>query len=199
MALYGVIGVVNQQVVYRQAEDYVQNYAPVFDWLKNNASLDQVIYTNEDLSGYIPIYTSQNIYSSGGAILSFMTDEEVYKRFIVNHFFDTFTDDYVRSNQRQIFGGYYVNEYGHNLSKNKLRKLFGMETVSYIMVPDEAVQKIKILAQTIQKDSFEKEIKTYKVDYLVWDKVKNPEWKIMNQKFLKEVYTSGGIVVYRVD
>lgn len=199
MALYGAIGIINQQLVYRQAEDYVQNYAPIFDWLNKNAEIDQVVYTNEDLSAYIPIYTAQNIYFSGGSILSFMTDIEVHNRFIINRYFDNFTDDYVRYNQRQIFGGYYVNEFGHNKSKNKLRKLFGMKQVPYTMVPDEAVLKIKTLAQTIQKESFEKNIKTYRVDYLVWDKMKNPEWKVENLDFLKKVYTSGEIVVYEVD
>lgn len=199
MALYGAIGVINQQVVYRQAEDYIQNYGPIFDWLNKNALSDQVVFANDDVSEYLPIHTSQNIYFSGGSILSFMTDAEVQNRFVINRYFDTFTDEYIRKSQRQIFGGYYVNEYGHNMSKNKVLKLLGMKQSSYVMVPDEAVQKIKTLAQNIQKQSFEKEIKTYKVDYLVWDKFKNPNWKIDGLNFLKKVYTSGNLIIYKVN
>lgn len=198
MGLYGATKVVNQQVVYRQAEDYVQNYAPIFDWLNENASPDEVVFANDDLSGYIPIYTAQNVYFSGLAILSFMTDDEAYRRFITNRYFDKFDTDYVRYSHRQIFGGYYVNEYGHNMSKNKLRKLLGMDQVKYEMVPDVAVQKIMDKASVIQKDDFEIALKTYRVDYFIWDKLKDPHWKVEEVDFLERVYEYKGIIVYRV-
>jgi uncharacterized membrane protein len=199
MSLQGAIGIIKQQIGYSPSEIYVQNYASVFDWLNKNAKLDDVVFANEDLNNYIPIYTSQNVYFSGLAILSFMTNEEVKNRFIINHYFDDFTDGYIRLMQRNIFGGFYVNEYGHNLSKNKLRKLFGLPLVAYQMVPDLEIQKIKLLAQTIQKNSFEKELKTYRVDYLIWDSAKDPNWKVKDLKFLKQVYSSNGIIIYKIN
>ncbi|MCX6701648.1 MAG: hypothetical protein NTX96_00420 [Candidatus Zambryskibacteria bacterium] len=128
-----------------------------------------------------------------------MTNEEVENRFIINHYFDNFTDGYIRDNQRKIFGGHYVDEYGHDLSKNKLKKLFGLPQVQYQMVPDSEIQRIKLLAQKIQKESFEKELKTYRVDYIVWDTFKDPNWKLKDLKFLKQVYSVNGIIVYKVN
>ena len=189
---------INQQITYRESEPYLQNYRPVFEWLNENAKSDEVVYANEEISAFIPIYTAQNIFFTGYSILFFMTNDEVESRFVINHYFDTFTDDYVRSSQRSIFGGYYVNEYGHSLSKNKLRKLFGIEPVAYQLVPDHEVERIQTLAEGIQKQDFEMVIKRYKADYLVWDSLKDPQWNVNDSDFLEQLFSDNGIFIYRI-
>lgn len=198
VAFRGAQKLINQQIAYQEREVYVQDYRPLFDWLNQNAQPEDVVFTNEEIGVYIPIYTKQNVFYSGYSILFFMTDDEVENRFIINNYFEKFTDEFVVEKQRGIFGGYYVNEYGHNASKNKLRKLLGQETQVYVLVPPSQVEHIKAKAKTIQKDSFEKVLGTYRADYILWDKIANPNWKVENQKFLKEVYQSGNFTIYQV-
>ncbi|MHB1316310.1 MAG: hypothetical protein ACYCZW_00445, partial [Minisyncoccota bacterium] len=118
ISLLGIKNVLNQQATYNESEIYSQNYAPIFHWLNRNAKPDDVVYTNDDIGYFLPVYTSQNVYYSAFSILFFMTDKEVEDRFIINHYFDTFTREYIIKNQRMIFGGYYINQFGHMRSKN---------------------------------------------------------------------------------
>jgi len=199
MAFNGAMGLIDQQLTYRDNEPYIQNYRSIFDWLNTNATLDEVVFANEDISNFLPIYTKQNIYYSAYSILFFMTNEEVEKRFVINNYFEDLNEEVIRYRQRSIFGSFYLNEYGHNLSKNKLRKLFGLPQVSYEMVPPEEIERIRSLVESIKKESFEKQIKTYKVDYIVWDSVKDPEWNIHKLKFVKEVYSNNGIFIFSIN
>ena len=108
-----------------------------------------------------------------------MTQDEVLNRFAINHYYDLFTRDDIRSAQKDIFGYYYINEYKHNLSKNKLRKLFGLSEVTYEMVPEEKINEILAIVKETHSQSFEKVLKIYKADYLVWDRNKNPDWEFL--------------------
>ncbi|MCX6701649.1 MAG: hypothetical protein NTX96_00425 [Candidatus Zambryskibacteria bacterium] len=46
----GTVAIVKQQVSYGPADIYIQNYAPIFKWLNNNAKLDEVVCANDDIS-----------------------------------------------------------------------------------------------------------------------------------------------------
>ena len=50
------------QTVYTDVDIYTQNYKPVFDWLNSNTEPDSVVFTNDNLNYYIPIYTSNNVF-----------------------------------------------------------------------------------------------------------------------------------------
>lgn len=196
LALLGTYKLVVLEMVYSEGDVYVQNYKPVFDWLKENTPTDSVVFTNDNLSYYIPIYTANDVFFNAHGILFFMSNSEANERFIMSHYFDTFTPEYVVDKQRMIFGGYYINEYKHNLSKNKVRKLLGMKTMDYIFIPSIEIEKIITEAKIIQKESFDKALGSYKVDYIVWDRNINPKWKLERFEFLKPLYTANNIIVY---
>jgi len=145
-----------------------------------------------------PIYTSQNVYSSALGILFFMTDKESRERFIINHYFDNFNESFVVANQRKIFGGYYINEYGHNLSKNKLRKLLGMREEDYKLVPEDKVADLIKEARVVQSKNFPTILSSYKVHYLIWDKNKDSNWQINKYEF-RPVFEANNIVIYKID
>ena len=195
----GISRLVAQETSSSQNVSYIQNYAPVFDWLNNNAENDQVVYSNDQINSLIPIYTSQNVYFSPYSLIFLMTNDEVEKRFIISHYFEDFTYEYILSKYRSVFGTFYLNEHAHNRSKNKLRKFFGIAPVSYVEYPSEEIERIIEKAKLLQSDSFENQIKTYQVDYLVWDKNKNPDWKLSRFKFLSQVFSEGDIIVYKVN
>jgi hypothetical protein len=194
----GAAALIRQQVEFRPASVYMQNYAPVFAWLNENTEKDEVIFANEEISALSLIYTHVNVFFAPGSTLSFMTNAEVENRFIISKYFESFTDEFVLNKQRHIFGSHHLNEYGHNLSKNKLRKLFGIEPVAYTFVPEAEIKRIQAQASTTRQNSFESLLKSYRSDYLVWDSNKDPHWKVEGQPYLRPVYRANGFVIYEI-
>ncbi len=197
-SVHGVRNILHPQIIRGDGVAYVQDYAPIFSWLNTHAQKDDVVYADDILSTMIPVYTSQNVLYSSFSILFFMTDMEAENRFIINHYFDTFTPEFVLKNQRMIFGGYYINEYGHNLSKNKLRKVVGLPTQNYSLVPGDILDKVVLDAKVVQKQSFKDVLGKYRVDYIVWDTRRNPEWKLDRFHFLTKVYSDNMFVIYTI-
>jgi hypothetical protein len=192
--------IVKLESTYSSDEIYVQKYRPIFDWLNINASKDEVIYGDNSFSQLLPVYTSQNVYYSNSAILFFMSDQEVYDRFIINNYFEDFTPDYILFRDRFVFGGYYINNYSHIESENKVRKIFGLSLIPNEIQSKIAVDNVISRARQIQHQGFKDAIKSYyKVDYVVWDKTMDSKWNVENQPFLKEVYSVNGIVIYKVN
>lgn len=201
-----VISIVQQSITFtRLAFSYTptdvstQRYAPVFDWLKMHTKKDDVVFANPLLSQYIPAYTSNNIYSSGYAILFFLSNTEAEERYIINHYWDNFTPEYIAANERSIFGAGYLDEYAHNQSKNTLRKVLRLPSVSYERIPASAIARVMVEAKAIQAESFQGAIEHYRADYIVWDMSLDPVWKLERYPFLETLYQSGDVVVYKVN
>jgi hypothetical protein len=210
--VFGVLGVVIIAIVvseslsfaqaafaYTPADISAQRYAPMFTWLSANTKKDAVVFANDRMSYYIPAYTSDNVYSSGYAILFFLSDKEAEERFIINHYWDVFTPEYIAANERSIFGAQHLDEYFHNQSKNKLRKLLGLAPVAYERIPESALARVVAEAKTIQTLSFESALKRYRVDYIVWDTSTDPSWKLNRYLFLEKQYENGSVVIYKVN
>lgn len=193
--LYGYLASI-PSIIENENLFYRQNYAPIFDWLNKNTAKDSVVYTNRDLSRLIPVYTANNVFYVREANLFFISDEEVLDRFILNNFFEKFDGDFITRNVRAIYGVRYIDDYGHTVQSNKLRRMLGLKIKPEIYLPDEATAKVIARAGVLQKGVFEKEIKKYRLDYLVWDRAENPDWRIDERKF-KKVFVSGGIYVFQ--
>lgn len=177
---------------------YQQNYAPIFDWLNKNTPKDSVVYANPELSGLIPVYTSNNVFYVREANLFFISDAEILDRFILNNFFENFTGDFITENIRSIYGVRYIDAYGHAVQGNKLRRFLGLKIEPEIYLPEEAIHGVVARAKELQKRDFVKEITKYRADYLIWDKNKNPQWKIGNNYF-ELVFQNKGILVYKIN
>lgn len=176
---------------------YRQNYAPIFEWLNKNAEKDSVVYANVDLSGLIPVYTANNVFYIREANLFFISDEEVLDRFILNNFFEKFDRDFVIKNARPIYGVRYIDKYGHAVQGNKLRRILGLKTDPEIYLPEEAILKVMARAKELQKGDFIEELGKFRVDYLVWDKNKNPNWKINLENF-NPVFQNDGLIIFKL-
>ncbi len=194
----GLITVVSAQTISGDLVLYSQNYKPIFDWLNKNTLPDQVVFADDNLSLFIPIYTSENVFYSPYGILFFLTDRESLDRFIGNHYFDVFDRDYVIKNQRMIFGGYYINQYGHNLSKNNLKEIFGLAKNNYTLLPDNAISTVLDRAKILQKEDFLKILHMYKTDYVIWDTNNDPNWHLDRFEFLTKVYSINGFIIYKI-
>jgi len=181
---------IDENAVYRQ------NYVAIFNWLNKNTEKDSVVYANADLSRLIPVYTANNVYYIREANLFFISDEEVLDRFIINNFFGKFNKDFIIENVRSVYGVRYIDAYGHAVQANKLHRLFGLKTEPEVYLPEDAVQKVLSRAKELQSSDFIRELNQYKVDYLIWDKNKNPDWKI-NFNNLNPVFQNGNLIIFK--
>jgi len=175
---------------------YIQNYAAIFEWLNKNTPKDSVVYANPDLSGLVPVYTANNVYFVREANLFLVSDAEVLDRFILNNFFENINKDFIIENVRSVYGVRYIDAYGHTVQGNKLRRLLGIKPEPEVYLPEDAVQKVLSRAKELQSGDFIKELNQYRIDYLIWDKNKNPGWKI-NPKFFSEIYSKNNTIIYQ--
>lgn len=183
---------------YRESEIMLQDYAPLFNWLNKNTELDSVVYADSDLSAYIPIYTSNNIYSFAMAGLHFMSDEEFQERFILNNYWDEFNKEYLLNKKFSVWCSYYVTRNGIYKSENKLRKLFFIQPKEYEFISQEEIERILKMADEIKSRNFEEQLKKYRVDYFVQDKKKDVNWKLEKLDFLQLLVEVDGFLVYKV-
>ena len=187
VVIFSLSGYLKRILFIGENHVYYQNYAPVFDWLNKNTPKDSVVYANIEISRLIPVYTANNVYYVREANLFFISDDEVLNRFILNNFFEKFDKGFVTENVRSIYGVRYIDIYGHAVQGNKLRRLLGLNLEPEIYLPEEAIAKAIARADELQEGDFLEELKRFRVDYLVWDKTKNPNWEI-GQRYFKKVF-----------
>jgi hypothetical protein len=86
---------------------------------------------------------------------------------------------------RHLFGIYY-------------RKLNG----SYESIPDEKFEAIvdmyKETLRTPTSKWLEQIFEKYEVEYVVWDKIKDPQWQLDKYKFLEKSVEFGSMAIYRI-
>jgi len=194
--IYAAAVIRGEAITYSETEIERQKYAPIFAWLNKNTPLDGVIFADGELSALIPVYTADNVFYAGSAGLYFMPTREIQERFILNHYWDEFGED--RAKNSGVLNSSYLTEYSHNLSKNKVRKLFFLPPKEYEKIPQEAVDKFLELVQEVKDKDFRQQLKKYRVDYFIWDKKNDLNWKVDELKFLESVYEINDMVVYKV-
>lgn len=168
--LHGTYSYVQRAVAFDVTNYEIQHYAPIFDWLNQHSPLDSVVYADNVLSGYIPVYTHDNVFYNRNADAFFISNYEALDRFILNNLGDNFDRDMVIERQRSIYGVHYVDEYGHTQQSNKLRKFFGMQTLPEIRLPEQAIQRVIDRARVLKSGNIREEFNKYRLDYIVWPK-----------------------------
>ncbi|MDO8430338.1 MAG: hypothetical protein Q7S73_03150 [bacterium] len=183
-------GFLYQKISYTKQWDYFiyqQRYAPILSWLDLDIKKESAIFTNEDLSGLIPAYTRHNVYYSGLLTDSLISEERIRHSLYVYFFLNGVTEDSARDffyDNRdwvgsQIFSDYYRQKSGcHGCFPDSILDGFIQEYRKFL------------------KKGFLEQIKKYQVDYAVWDKEKNPEWRL-DRFFNEKVYEKDNIIVYK--
>lgn len=189
-------------VVWAQSIPTVQNiseqrFGPIFSWLNEHTKIDDVVFTDDYLSPYIPAYTHNNIFFSHGGNMYFVSQEEVRQRFLAQHYFDEpFSFDDVVRLEKQVYGTYYINRSAHQRTENRLRLLFGIPEEVIERHPEGDMQSLVREEQELRARSFVDALLGFRVDYLIWDKAIHPEWNLSNGAMLHEVYSHDNILVY---
>ena len=192
-----VIPVVQSQIHASEKEVARQRYFAVIDWIQNNTDKDDVIYTTNDLSKIIPAYTHANVFYAREANLFFISDEEVEERFIIQNYYKDINEDFIRKNERSIWGTQYINAWGHNQSKIRLFSSVGLEDRFQIKrLPMAEVDRIKDKVRILQQKDFSDLIKKYRVDYILVDVNENGMLDMVNMSQYQEIWRGGDFIFY---
>ena len=190
---------IERQSFFEESEITWQEYAPVFSWLEEHTSKDSVVFANSDMSNLIPIYTNNNVLFSRLANLHFMSDREVQERFFVNHYWETFDVDFLKNHERSLWGTIFINSFGHARSEQKVRKLLFLDPLPVEEgIPALVIDEAKVFGERVQSETLESFLSEYQVEYLVWDQIRNPDWRPTDISVFSPVVTFDGFVIYEV-
>ncbi len=165
-----------------------QKYGAIFKWLNQNSQKDEVVLANSYISDLIPIYTSLNAIANLDAHYSLTSDEELLNRMFLIYELDGLTAE----KAKDVF--YQDRE---NISKRIYAQRYQKEFGRYELIPDSKLNEISSrYMEFLGNNSLKDVLKRYKVKYLVWDVLSEPNWQIDNYSFLTEVYRSNNFKIY---
>ena len=166
-----------------------QRYGPLLYWLKKNITANSVILADERLSEMIPAYTKNNMYNSIYAVSSYLNPAE---RLEHNYFILLYLEG---------IRGDAVADYLRNNKDRTAYYLFGMkyryESGCYACFPDDVNEGLAGHYKQFLQNNFLAMVKKYRVDYLVWDRKINSDWKF-SEDGLEKLFESGGIIIYKI-
>lgn len=187
-------GIMFQRSSYlAQRDSYMswQRYAASLHWLEKNVSEESVVFGNKSFSEFLPVYTHHDIYYYGNAGDFLINGERLRNSYYVSLFLDHAPDKegikeflYNEKNRAEfgnrVFGIYYREKNG-----------------CYECFPDSELDKaIGEYKNFLDKD-FIAELKKYRLDYFVWDKKNDPDWRV--ERFFKnKIYDEENISIYKV-
>ncbi len=173
-------------------------YEPAFSWIRAYVPADAVIYASPELSSWIPIYTSANVYFAGQARFFWVPNAEVLERFLIAHFFDPITPEFVARHIREIYGVEFADIAGHNRQINRVRSLFGLQPFAVDPVPEHAIGRVLDRSRELGQEGFERALKRYRAEYIVWDAAAEPGRPYDALAFLERAAEIDGFRIYRV-
>lgn len=171
-----------------------QKYAPVMNWLNENAAAESVVLANSEISHLTIIYTSSNVFHYISAHLSLAATEERIRNSLFTFYRLRGVDAKDASEVLSAERGYIaVSLYGLYY-----RELLG----SYEAMPDEKFEEIIALyKETLSTPTsawLEQIFTKYEVEYVIWDKEKDPLWRLDQYRFLDKTVEFGNLAIYRV-
>ena len=166
-------------------------------WLSRNTERDDVVYA-PSVASEIPIYTQANVYFSNAARFSFIPTEELMDRFILSHYFEPIDRDFVVANLRSVYGVGFIDEALHTQQENRVRRVLGLAPKPVVMIPEDLVERVMARARELRRADFERELKRYRVDYLVWDARASARDPFVRLAFAEPVGEVGTFKIYRV-
>lgn len=177
-----------------------QRYAPTLHWLQKQTPRDSVVFADAELSEMIPAFTHNNVYHAPSSVLFFIPDRELVERYLINNYFENVDENKVHDDINLMYGTGFATRLSHVNQRDYARLLLGLSIKRQVYIPKEIILGVLDEMQRIHKLPFEQAIKTYRVEYLVWDREKYPAWKIAQQPFLHLEFedTVHNLLVYSV-
>ncbi len=169
-----------------------QALAPLFDYLRERAPAQSVIYTDPYLSTRLTIYTQHFSYSAGGYDVTFtgVPRERIVHDYFVLLQMRGVTASKVRSylyqkdNRNEVGGAIYVGTYWRDLCG------------SYGCFPDSVLEDLIRQYQDFVSRPLLQNLKKYKIDYLLLDTASDAGWHFKDAVSGPPVYENGDFKLY---
>ncbi len=166
-------GITSQRISYAHHLPEVvkeQQYAPLFEWINEATSKDDVILTSKELSSLIPAYTHGNVYYHGTGIYTLVSDAQLLHAYLVYTYLAGIEKakirDYLPANRDDI--SHFAYGYRYRLKKGVCLGCF----------PDAVIEEMSAIYEKLDDRNIISFIKEYPADYVIWDKLHTPNWKI---------------------
>lgn len=193
-------GAFTQVASYFQDEDHglefaieSQKYGPVMDWLNENVEKETMVFSNEDTAEVVVIYTSLNVFHHVKAHLSLAASDDRMREVLFTYYRLQGVD---RNNARELFHGDERVFISTRIYGIYYRQALG----SYEAIPDDLIDDFTDLylytLKTPRSEWLKSTWQKYEVEYLVWDKVVDPDWNLDRIGFLKKEAEFGDLEIY---
>lgn len=180
-------GILIQKASYQAAKPAVsqeQRYGPIISWLNKNTKKEEVVFTSQELAGFVLNYTSLNVQYSPFAFFYLCSSEDyALKNIALLSRLQGLSPEKAKE-QFSEQGG--QGAYGVKYSQ-------GGGSFSDKEINSFSQKYQEVLATPLAKIWQEQEVK-----YLVWDTERQPEWQFNQYPFLQQLYQKDKIKIYEL-
>lgn len=182
------------------AED-LQYYRNVFDWVEKYIDSDSVILADDILMNFIPVYTHANIYYSEYAQWLPNSDREITERIMLSRFFDKeyFADGKygIENNERILWIQPGQTEYNTHIIFDKFGVNWKLDYKPQYSLAKEQ-EKVRAVYDELQTEGWNINLlKKYRLDYIIWDRNREPDWNLYKYPELMRIYDQDGVEIYK--
>lgn len=178
-----IVMTLNKQLSRDEHTITAQRYAPLVAWLNEHTPADSVVYTNDLLTYLVPAYTHNNVLHGFMASMTPAPTQDLQQRFLVAHYEDALTDNFIRVNQYWLVGAVCLVRPQNEECINGSR-LFGP-----VRAQQEVVRSRPLLEW----------LRQYGVQYMVIDRASDPAWKFAVVARMPKLFSEQGVEVYRME
>ncbi|KKR07382.1 MAG: hypothetical protein UT33_C0001G0001 [Candidatus Peregrinibacteria bacterium GW2011_GWC2_39_14] len=191
-----------------------QAFRPLLDFLNTDRTPGVILANDEDTSYLYTVYTNHDVFWNSTAAVTFNTSTQRIKDALYVYI-------YLNKTARNNFVGF-ITSVMNNPQKESLslyREPYkaiegyssGLDYLDYqqaVVTHDERINQHRSATiaeldreyKHLSEDSsnVQKLLRRYEVNYIVWDKEKNPEWDLSFIHGLKEVFSLGNFKIFKI-
>jgi len=202
VSVFAVVTVVDFFLTQSQPQfEFVahQRFGSTLSYLNQSLAAGRIIFANTEISALIPAYSAHNVFYAREANLHFMGNQEVRKRFLLQHILEQeFTQVDLLAKERSVFGTHYINQAGHFSQRNRLYDLLSIEPIHYERYPSEDITQLLQQWQEMRSVDTREILLTYGVTHVVWDTRTDPDWEIARLGELTLLHEQQGVRLYEL-
>lgn len=194
---------VNSYVHSMNSYNNQQRYAPIMNWLNNNADKSCSVLVNEKrdkLAPFITIMTLCNTYHTSYVSVGLPIDRVMHNYFVLLRMEGISAqdiDDYLNNNEIEIYHEYFFRDWKDMFFESRDPWLISISNRNEIEKwIDETKAQVSSSYKEFLKNDFYSELKKYRIDYVMWDEASGSRNPTESMPFIKEVYSNSGIHIY---
>lgn len=194
------VGAFTQIATYRSAYAYgeaesvkLQRFGPALVWLAAEAAPEEVVLATDVPSHLVTIYTPLNVFYHRAGYASLAATHER----LLDQLFTFYRLRGVGTQEAR--GAFFADR--EWITNNLYGLYYRQATGADGAIPDEKLEEIlqayEATLSTPATAWLKDVLAEYEVEYVLWDKAADPEWRLDRFPFLHKAWTEGDFVVYR--